>query len=141
MPINVGAMNEAAAEVASSQMFRILFVDDVTMCRKLPIRILGPHLSEYEEACDGLEALLRVQASINTGKLFDAILMDNSMPNMNGTEAAKEIRKLGFAGKIIGVTGNALQADVDEFISNGADDVVIKPITKENYAHILAYIQ
>lgn len=46
---------------------------------------------------------------------YDAILMDFVMPRMDGPSAAKAIRHLGYAGPIIGVTGNALQSDVDWF--------------------------
>ena len=47
---------------------------------------------------------------------------------MSGPTAAKEIRKLGFDVNIIGVTGNVLHDDVVHFISQGANEVVFKPV-------------
>ena len=50
----------------------------------------------------------------------------------------KEIRKLGYRGLIIGVTGNAMQTDIDTFISHGADEVLIKPMNIDDLKVILA---
>lgn len=54
--------------------------------------------------------------------------MDSLMPNMNGLEAAKEIRGLGYTNPIIGVTGNALEEDKISFLNAGATTVLIKPV-------------
>ena len=47
---------------------------------------------------------------------------------MNGPDATKKIRELGFSGAIFGVTGNALPEDISVFLNHGADAVVTKPI-------------
>lgn len=49
------------------------------------------------------------------------------MPRMRGTEATAKIRKLGFKGIILGLTGNALEDDVKDFIRHGANKVMPKP--------------
>lgn len=46
---------------------------------------------------------------------------------MNGTEATRAIRTLGYKGLVIGVTGNALGVDIQEFLDCGADHVMVKP--------------
>jgi CheY-like chemotaxis protein len=61
-------------------------------------------------------------------KSFDIILMDYSMPNMDGPTATRLIRKMGFKGPIYGVTGNALQSDIDFFTSCGLNGVFLKPL-------------
>ena len=61
-------------------------------------------------------------------RLYDAIFMDWVMPKMTGLEATAEIRKLGYKGPIIGVTGNAMDADREEFLSAGASHVFTKPL-------------
>jgi CheY-like chemotaxis protein len=48
---------------------------------------------------------------------------------MNGPTATAELRKLGFANPIIGVTGNVLRSDVDFYKSQGADEVLAKPLS------------
>ena len=50
------------------------------------------------------------------------------MPNMDGPSATEAIRSLGFRGPVIGVTGNAMQHDIDHFLLKGADRVMIKPV-------------
>ena len=50
----------------------------------------------------------------------------------------QEIRKLGYKGLIIGVTGNALKVDVDTFMTHGADKVLIKPMNIDDLKGILA---
>ncbi len=47
---------------------------------------------------------------------------------MDGPSATKAIRALGYAGKIYGLTGNALQSDIDVFVNAGADLVLTKPL-------------
>ena len=47
---------------------------------------------------------------------------------MDGPTATKAIRALGYTGKIFGLTGNALQSDIDLFLNAGADLVLTKPL-------------
>lgn len=47
---------------------------------------------------------------------------------LNGPDATRKIRELGFEGAIFGVTGNVLAEDVAVFTDHGADDVVAKPV-------------
>ena len=47
---------------------------------------------------------------------------------MNGPEATRIIRSLGYTGPIFGVTGNVLAEDIAMFKDHGADDVVAKPV-------------
>jgi CheY-like chemotaxis protein len=49
-------------------------------------------------------------------------------PVMDGPTAAVEMRKLGYNGIIVGVTGNALANDVDHFVKHGANCVLTKPL-------------
>ena len=92
------------------------------------------------EAGTGLEAVQLVKDSMGNGVPFDAIFMDNSMPGMDGPEATKEIRKLGFVGKIFGVTGHADQNDIESFIASGADEVLVKPVKIAKFKDVLQKI-
>jgi CheY-like chemotaxis protein len=47
---------------------------------------------------------------------------------MNGPEATRIIREMGFDGSIFGVTGNVLAEDVTMFESHGGDAVIAKPV-------------
>ena len=105
---------------------RLLLVDDVGTNRKFLRKLLEQRGHDCEEAEDGLEALNMVKAS--SLDYYDVILMDFVMPNMNGPNATRAIRQLGYTGPIIGVTGNVLDEDRIVFMNAGATNVVIKPL-------------
>jgi len=121
-----------------SKIMRILVVDDSALNRKVLIKMLNKIESTFlenqlnfdiHEAEDGVPALKLLQSS---SQVFHIVFIDNIMLNMNGPETAKIMRGTHhFEGKIIGVTGNSMDADVSEFINNGADRVLIKPINRE----------
>lgn len=125
----------------SSHKLRLLIVDDAVLCRKFHERVLRPSCELILEASNGNEAVERVKECMANGTTLDGILMDSSMPFMNGPTATTIIRELGFRGKIFGVTGNAYQADIDDFICHGVDEVLIKPINKDQYAYMVHAIR
>ena len=63
--------------------------------------------------------------------VYDIIFMDYQMPVMDGPTAIKAIRALGYTGRIVGLTGNALQSDQDYMRESGANDVLLKPVLQE----------
>ena len=64
--------------------------------------------------------------------------MDSEMPVMNGLEATSSLRRLGYLGPIIGVTGNMMQEDVARFMSAGATGVLGKPLKLEKLRELLS---
>ena len=52
---------------------------------------------------------------------------------MRGRDAARLIREMGYHGAIIGVTGNVLSTDIEDFIAQGADYVIKKPMNTEKF--------
>ena len=109
---------------------RVLLVDDSPMNRKMLHRILVRRLDNIFEAIDGLDAYHQVAASMSNQdeKIFDVVLMDFQMPNLNGAESTRRMRDSGYKGVIIGVTGNSLPEDIALFLREGADSVIIKPV-------------
>jgi signal transduction histidine kinase/CheY-like chemotaxis protein len=106
---------------------RILVVDDVALNR-MTARALLLHAGHMvEEAEDGPAAL----AAITHRPLPDVVLMDQSMPGMDGNTAARRIRAMpGPAGlvPILAVTANALPEDIHASLDAGMDGHVAKPI-------------
>ena len=93
------------------------------------MRLIEKKFLTVREAVDGIDAVSQIRNSFLPGNTaVDVILMDFVMPNMDGPTAAKEIRQLGYSGLIIGITGNALQVDIDTFVSHGADKVITKHV-------------
>lgn len=119
---------------------RVLIVDDAVLCRKFHKRILCSTCKEVIEAGNGKEAVDLIKDSLESGLPVHGILMDSSMPFMNGTTATKMIRELGYTGKIFGITGNGFQSDIDDFLSHGVDEVLVKPISMEKYAYVVDLI-
>jgi CheY-like chemotaxis protein len=59
---------------------------------------------------------------------YHACILDNYMPNMNGTEAAEKLRELGYQGLIVGLTGDGGDESLNEFRKKGANFVLTKPL-------------
>jgi len=62
------------------------------------------------------------------------------MPRMTGVEATRLIRQAGFAGIIMGLTGNTLEKDVEEFEQAGATLVLPKPLNHRHLDKLLTLI-
>ena len=116
--------------------YNLLVVDDSRLNRKMLCKILRNEGHVCEEAEDGLIAIQKIKDRMSNreanctikGTTYDAILMDYVMPNMDGPTATKEICALGYQGLIFGVTGNALDSDIEYFISCGAVKIFTKPL-------------
>jgi signal transduction histidine kinase/AmiR/NasT family two-component response regulator len=106
---------------------RVLVVDDVGLNR-MTARALLEHAGHVvEDVVDGHAAL----AALARRPLPDIILMDQSMPGMDGYTTARHIRALaGRAGRlpILAVTANALPEDIAASLAAGMDGHVAKPI-------------
>lgn len=117
---------------------KVLLVDDAPICRKMLAKLLAERGIKSEEAEDGEKSVEIVKASVRgEGKGFDMILMDFSMPEMNGAEATQHIRRIGYKGPIYGVTGNVLPEDLKEFVASGLTKVFKKPLKPEDLDEIL----
>ena len=117
--------------ISYRKLRRVLIVDDVAMNRKMLKRLLVTRFEECDEAEDGQQAVDMVKEAMALGANYDVITMDYQMPVMDGVTASKCIRKLGFRGQIIGVTGNALLEDLNSFLASGADIIMTKPLSIE----------
>ncbi len=69
---------------------------------------------------------------------IDLVIMDVGLPDMDGREAVKVMRKNGFKGPIIMLTGNDTDADAVLGLESGANDYVVKPF---RFAVLLARIR
>ena len=108
---------------------RVLIADDASSNRKMLSRLLKIRFGEVHEAVDGLDAVSQLRSRLESGEpAFDVILMDNMMPNMDGPTATRAMRDMGYEGLIIGVTGHAMPAEVQDFLNHGANLVLTKPM-------------
>lgn len=103
----------------------ILIVDD----NELNIDLLTQLLEENYRllvARDGAESVLVAEKNKP-----DLILMDISMPIVDGYKAASQIRKRFKSLPIIGLSSNAMQSDIEKAIAAGCTDYLTKPIDED----------
>lgn len=126
-----GEANDEAAEPEKEYDFtgkRTLLVEDNEMNREITAEILGEAGLIVDTAEDGTFAVKAVEE--NGVDYYDFILMDIQMPVMDGYEATKAIRALpgGETVKIIALSANAFEEDIQKSLSMGMDAHVAKPI-------------
>ena len=109
---------------------RVLVTEDTEINRELIGELLTKRGHSVSTVSDGLEAIAAFER-----KPFDVILMDQEMPNMNGLDATRAIRKLetstGRHARIIGLTGNATSEDERRCLNAGMDAFLSKPVRME----------
>jgi CheY-like chemotaxis protein len=102
----------------------VLIVDDVEMNLFVAKLLMRPYHLKIDTASSGYEAIDRIKGEY----VYDVIFMDHMMPKMDGMEAVRIIRELGYARPIIALTANAVKGQADVFLSNGFDGFISKPI-------------
>jgi CheY-like chemotaxis protein len=149
LPPGEPSLSTATAATLKSPLVgsTVLICDDSGLARKMLNKVLlGMGVKHCYEAKNGLEAVKMIEDRLKTGDLsssydvlpaFDFILMDDQMPKMQGPEATRRIRELGYSKPIIGVTGNLASEDVENFITCGADAVLSKPLEISKLVQIL----
>ena len=111
--------------------YNILIVDDSSVMRKIirrNVRLTGMQMKQEFEAGDGIEAL-----RILTNHTVDLIFSDVNMPNMDGVSFVKQVRTKSdnMNVKIIMISTEASLDIVNEAISAGANDYIVKPFTPD----------
>ncbi len=101
----------------------ILVVDDDEDLRDS----LGEQLALHEEFETEIAANAREAMDSIKSQRIDLVLLDIGLPDMDGREACKLIRKNGFAGPIIMLTAQDTDADMILGLESGANDYVTKP--------------
>ncbi|WP_186670441.1 response regulator transcription factor [Sporosarcina sp. BP05] len=102
-------------------MAKVLIVDDDPHMRELIGLFLRPEGFEIVEACDGIEALATLQSF-----KADLVLLDIMMPNMDGWELCREIRKQ-YDIPLLMLTAKGDTAQKVKGFELGTDDYLVKP--------------
>ncbi|XHE54634.1 ATP-binding protein [Phaeobacter sp. BS34] len=129
------------AEVAASAQqagrslegMRILVAEDNRINRLLVEKYLQDEPVTLEFAVDGAEALEKTPDFAP-----DVILMDMSMPVMNGLDATRNIREMDIRQPVIAaLTANAFDSDREACLKAGMDDFLSKPINRDDLLAVL----
>lgn len=109
---------------------RILLVEDNELNQQVALELLGANGAQMTLAAGGVEG---VALALSALMPFDAILMDLQMPDIDGFEATRQIRRSIRMQSIpiIAMTANAMQSDVDACLEIGMVDHVGKPFVLE----------
>lgn len=111
-----------------NKILKILIVDDLSINRTLVRVLLNKKNCEILEAQNGKEAL-----DCFAGDNFDLVLMDISMPVMDGVEAMAKIRTLNGKGEtipIIAFTSGEHRQSKTELLNQGFSEYLLKPFKK-----------
>lgn len=124
------ASSKPAGDTAAS--LRILVAEDNPINQRLATRLLEKYGHRVTLAADGREAVETLQRS---NWEFDAVLMDIQMPEMDGLDATKEIRRIESTNArhipIIALTAHVMKRDQERCLAAGMDRHLSKPIQKE----------
>ncbi len=109
-------------------MTTIAVVEDNADNRLLLQAILGDRydLTEYDNGADALTGMAAERP--------DLVLLDISLPGMDGTEILHRIRRDASLGRlpVIALTAHAMAGDREKFLAAGFDDYITKPIVDED---------
>ncbi|WP_044418374.1 response regulator transcription factor [Halarcobacter anaerophilus] len=118
------------------KQLKILFVEDEELIRKKTVSSLSYIVAEVEEASNGIEALEKLKTFTP-----DLIITDLEMPDMNGVDFIKEIRKENNDICIVVVTAYTSEKYLFELIDMHIEKYIVKPINLEKLIDALVYCQ
>lgn len=126
-------INENTVKVSSNKKLKtnsILIAEDNLINQKVAIKLLNKFSSEIDVVENGVQAVAAVKS-----KKYDMVFMDLQMPEMDGIEATKQIRKWEEKNNshvnIIALTAHAQESDKERSLKAGMDDFISKPFKIE----------
>jgi len=122
-------------ELGATHPLRVLLAEDNAVNQKVALSYLSRMGYRADVARTGLEALESVRRNV-----YDVVLMDVQMPEMDGLEAARRIRSFAPAEDgpwIIALTASAMTGDAERCLAAGMNDYLAKPVRGEDLAAAL----
>ncbi|CBF82150.1 hypothetical protein AN5296.2 [Aspergillus nidulans FGSC A4] len=127
---------EVASEMRSiAPRKHVLLVEDNIVNHTVMLKLLHTiGFQRIDGAWNGAEAVRMVRQKPLS---YDIILMDVSMPVLDGLAATEQIRDMGLTMPIIAITGNAMKGDAETYIAQGMDDCICKPVHRDQLLRVL----
>ncbi len=122
---------EAESDLGVPAM-NVLVVDDEPINRRVATELLSRSGHRVEGVASGAEAIERVR-----GGHFDVVLMDLSMPEMDGLEATRRIRRFAPALPVVGLTAHVLPEHRAACLEAGMTGVLHKPIEGDKLTRLV----
>lgn len=110
---------------------RVLVADDNSTNIEVVSKMLKlEEVYDVTVAKDGQEAYDQVRAAMAGGRGFDLIFMDVQMPNVDGLQSTRLIRRMGYKSPIVALTAFSEESNVRECMESGMDEFLSKPIRR-----------
>lgn len=117
---------------------RVLVADDNSVNIEVVRRLLNfEDIYDVTIAKDGQEAYDLVKANMDRNLRFDVIFMDIQMPNLDGLQSTRLIRKMGYEAPIVALTAFSEESNVKECMESGMDEFLAKPIRRPALKQVL----
>lgn len=114
---------------------RVLLAEDCVDQQRLYLKFLRDAGADVVLECNGNAA---IDAARKTPAAFDAVVMDFRMPELDGLEATRGLRELGYYGPIIAVTAHASPELEQAWYQAGCDSFLTKPLQKRELVGAIA---
>ena len=117
---------------------RVLLVEDGIDNRRLIaffLQKLGASVVSATNGVEGVEAACMAQRQEAP---FDLMLMDIQMPVMDGFEAVKTLRSLGYEKPVVALTARVMKGERERCLTAGFDDYLSKPIVRQEFERVLS---
>jgi PAS domain S-box-containing protein len=139
IPASISHFPVVDRHLAERLPLRILLAEDTVVNQKVALLMLQKMGYGADVVTNGLEVLKALQK-----QLYDVVLMDVNMPEMDGLEATRRICQewgVGFRPHIIAITANAMWGDRQVYLAAGMNDYLSKPIQLQELAQALSKCQ
>ncbi|KAM7200130.1 putative signal transduction histidine-protein kinase [Rhypophila sp. PSN 637] len=135
----LAAIDRAMANKPSGQgRLRVLVADDNSTNIEVVSRMLKlEDIYDVTIAKDGQEAYDLVKVNMENNQRFDVIFMDIQMPNLDGLQSTRLIRKMGYSAPIVALTAFSEESNVKECMESGMDEFLSKPIRRPALKQVL----
>lgn len=135
----LAAIDRAMANKPSGQgRLRVLVADDNSTNIEVVSRMLKlEDIYDVTIAKDGQEAYDLVKVNMENNQSFDVIFMDIQMPNLDGLQSTRLIRKMGYSAPIVALTAFSEESNVKECMESGMDEFLSKPIRRPALKQVL----
>lgn len=131
------AIDRAMANKTSGKL-RVLVADDNSVNVEVVSKLLKlEDIYDVTIAKDGQEAYDLVKANMDKNLRFDVIFMDIQMPNLDGLQSTRLIRKMGYEAPIVALTAFSEESNVKECMESGMDEFLAKPIRRPALKQVL----
>lgn len=134
----MAAIDRAMANKTGQGKLRVLVADDNSTNIEVVSKMLKlEDVYDVTIAKDGQEAYDLVKANMEKNQRFDVIFMDIQMPNLDGLQSTRLIRKMGYSAPIVALTAFSEESNVKECMESGMDEFLSKPIRRPALKQVL----